>query len=73
MTPSLIIATSQSINLTCSGLCVVKTIVFPFSFKECKQYFENLNSDEVFDFYVKNGGMAGSYVYKNQGCHRSEG
>ena len=39
---------------------------FPFSFKECKQYFENLNSDEVFDFYVKNGGMAGSYVYKNQ-------
>ena len=40
--------------------------VFPFSFKECKQYFTNLNNDEVFDFYVKNGGMAGSYVYKNQ-------
>ena len=40
--------------------------VFPFSFKECKQYFENLNKDEVFDFYIKNGGMAGSYVYKNQ-------
>lgn len=40
--------------------------VFPFSFKECKQYFTNLNKDEVFDFYIKNGGMAGSYVYKNQ-------
>ena len=40
--------------------------VFPFSFRECKQYFEKLTDDEIFDFYVKNGGMAGSYVYKNQ-------
>ena len=43
-----------------------KIHVFPFSFKECKQYFENLDNNEIFDFYVKNGGMAGSYIYKNQ-------
>ena len=40
--------------------------VYPFSFTECKKYFDFTDNDDVFDFYVNNGGMAGSYVYKTQ-------
>ena len=40
--------------------------VFPFSFKEYLQYYKYKdNFDEHFDDYVLEGGLAGSYVYKN--------
>lgn len=41
--------------------------VFPFSFKEfCKYHEFNLNSPDVLNRYVEKGGLAGSYVYKDQ-------
>ena len=41
--------------------------VFPFSFKEYLLYYEDESSiDKLFDRYVKEGGFAGSYVYKNE-------
>ncbi len=41
--------------------------VFPFSFKEFVFYHENENSiDELFKQYTIKGGLAGSYVYKNE-------
>lgn len=41
--------------------------VFPFSFKEYLLYNEEEGSiDKLFDKYVKEGGFAGSYVYKNE-------
>jgi len=40
--------------------------VFPFSFSEFLSYYEYNDKMEAFDIYVKEGGMAGSYVYKNQ-------
>lgn len=40
--------------------------IFPFSFKEyCEYYSENSNIDQLFDNYTINGGLSGSYVYKN--------
>ncbi len=41
--------------------------VFPFSFKEFVLYNENQhNIDELFKQYTLKGGLAGSYVYKNE-------
>lgn len=41
--------------------------VFPFSFKEYLLYHEEESSiDKLFERYVKEGGFAGSYVYKNE-------
>lgn len=37
--------------------------VYPFSFKEYLDYFECENVYDAFDKYVKEGGMAGSYLY----------
>lgn len=40
--------------------------VFPFSFKEyCRYYDENKDFNQLFDNYTLYGGLAGSYVYKN--------
>lgn len=39
--------------------------VYPFSFKEYLEYFENGNIYEAFDNYVKEGGMSGSYLYRD--------
>ena len=38
--------------------------VYPFSFKEYLKYYEYGNKFEAFDKYVIEGGLAGSYLYK---------
>ena len=39
--------------------------VFPFSFKEFNQYYEIADKYAAFDRYMTEGGMAGSYAYKD--------
>lgn len=39
--------------------------VYPFSFKEYLEYFGSQNIYAAFDNYVKEGGMAGSYLYRD--------
>jgi len=39
--------------------------VYPFSFKEYLDYFEDTNIDNAFDKYVMEGGMSGSYLYNS--------
>ena len=43
-----------------------KVEVYPFSFKEYLEYYKYSELQEAFDKYVKEGGMAGSYLYKTQ-------
>lgn len=38
--------------------------VYPFSYSEYIEYYDIENSDDAFDNYVFNGGLAGSYLYK---------
>ena len=40
--------------------------LFPFSFKEYLAYFPNANIYAAFTRYMTEGGMAGSYLYKNE-------
>lgn len=40
--------------------------VYPFSFKEYAEYFEPDDKYNALTSYMKEGGMAGSYVYSNQ-------
>ena len=40
--------------------------VFPFSFEEFSRYYELPDAEAAFDRYTKEGGMAGSYLYKNE-------
>ncbi|MCQ2795398.1 MAG: ATP-binding protein [Bacilli bacterium] len=40
--------------------------VFPFSFKEYKKYYNVKENYPAFDNFIKEGGMSGSYIYKNQ-------
>ncbi len=40
--------------------------IFPFSFKEYLQYNDDMNADEAFNKYVREGGMSGSYLYKEE-------
>lgn len=39
--------------------------VYPFSFKEYLEYFESQNLYAAFDNYIKEGGMSGSYLYRD--------
>lgn len=39
--------------------------MYPFSFSEFNSYFNYEDLNEAFDKYVLEGGMAGSYLYKN--------
>lgn len=39
--------------------------VYPFSFKEYCQYYKYKDIQEAFDAYVLEGGMSGSYIYKD--------
>ena len=50
---------------------VMEIKIFPFSFGEYVEYFECENAIDAFDEYVRMGGMAGSYFYKNEE-HRFE-
>lgn len=41
--------------------------VFPFSFQEYCQYFEDVNDkDKLFEDYIVKGGLAGSYAYRTE-------
>lgn len=40
--------------------------VFPFSFAEYMRYFELTDINSAFDGYIREGGMAGSYLYKDE-------
>ena len=40
--------------------------MFPFSFEEYNLYYPSNDIDKSFDNYVVEGGMAGSYLYKNK-------
>lgn len=40
--------------------------VFPFSFKEYCKYFDGLEKSQAFDSFVREGGMAGSFVYPSE-------
>ena len=40
--------------------------VYPFSFAEYVQYYKSSNVQEAFDSYLLEGGMSGSYAYKNR-------
>ena len=41
--------------------------VFPFSFREFSIYYDDIKDiSKLFDMYVKQGGMAGAYNYKNE-------
>ncbi|MEG0977026.1 MAG: ATP-binding protein [Bacilli bacterium] len=43
-----------------------KIEVYPFSLKEYMKYYDYDNIQESFEKYVKDGGMAGSYLYSSQ-------
>ena len=51
---------------TLFGGRVFEISMFPFSFQEYLKYYEYNDIYSAFDDYVINGGMAGSYLYKNK-------
>jgi len=40
--------------------------IFPFSFEEYVEYYQLEDMDKAFDRYIKDGGLSGSYVYREQ-------
>ena len=50
---------------TLFGGRVFELHVYPFSFTEYREYFGQMDIDSAFDRYVYEGGMAGSYLYRN--------
>ena len=51
---------------TLFGGRVCEISLYPFSFKEYLDYYPSDKIDDSFDSFVKNGGMAGSYLYKTE-------
>ena len=51
---------------TLFGGRVFEISLYPFSFAEYLDYFPQNDIDSAFDTYVTQGGMAGTYLYKNQ-------
>lgn len=51
---------------TLFGGRVFEISMYPFSFKEFLTYYEYKDVNIAFDDYVVKGGMAGSYLYKNE-------
>ena len=51
---------------TLFGGRVFKISMYPFSFQEFLAYYDYKDMNVAFDNYVVKGGMAGSYLYKNQ-------
>ena len=51
---------------TLFGGRVFEINMYPFSFQEFLTYYEYKDVNVAFDDYVVKGGMAGSYLYKNQ-------
>lgn len=51
---------------TLFGGRVFEISMYPFSFEEYLKYYEYTDIYNAFDDYVVNGGMAGSYLYKNK-------
>lgn len=51
---------------TLFGGRVFEVHMFPFSFSEYLKYFPNNDIDVAFDDYFVKGGMAGSYLYRNE-------
>ena len=45
---------------------VIEIAVFPFSFAEYCEYYSINDIHSAFDDYVQNGGLAGSYLYKDK-------
>ncbi|HJJ55240.1 MAG TPA: ATP-binding protein, partial [Methanocorpusculum sp.] len=45
---------------------VFEISVYPFSFSEFRKYWEIPDIDEAFERYLREGGMPGSYPYKDQ-------
>lgn len=50
---------------TLFGGRVCEISLYPFSFSEYLAYYPTKDIDEGFDNYFKNGGMAGSYLYRS--------
>ena len=40
--------------------------IFPFSFEEYVEYYQFEDMDKAFDQYIKDGGLSGAYVYREQ-------
>ena len=40
--------------------------IFPFSFEEYVEYYQFEDMDKAFDQYIEDGGLSGSYVYREQ-------
>ena len=51
---------------TLFGGRVCEISLYPFSFKEYLDYYPSDKIDDSFDYFVKIGGMAGSYLYKTE-------
>nr|WP_318659800.1 ATP-binding protein [uncultured Treponema sp.] len=51
---------------TLFGGRVFEISLFPFSFSEYLKYFPSKNIEDSFDAFVKDGGMAGSYLYNTK-------